>query len=357
MADTPGSTPHALMAALTAEPWRFEFFQALRLIECRFADRPRLGESTRAGDDPVRLGQAPELDFAPGSLAEWGSVEGVPLGRLLVRCLGLFGPNGPMPLHLTEYAHNRLHHEKDPTFARFADIFHHRMLSLFYRAWANARPVVGHDRPADDDFPHYVGALFGLGMETQWQRDAMADPAKFHFAGLLACQTRHPDGLRAIIRAYLGLATDIQEFVGEWMDIPVRDQTRLGVSPAIASLGFSTVVGARVWGCQHKFRIVLGPMEFAQYRALLPGGETLSELVAIVRNYIGDELAWDVKLLLKAEEVPPLGLTGNSLLGWTSWSGERDSTTAADDLCLNPFFRNYGKVDGFSREARCTRSH
>ena len=240
--------------------------------------------------------------------------------------------------------------EKDPTFARFADIFHHRMLSLFYRAWANARPVVGHDRPADDNFPHYVGALFGLGMETQWQRDAMADPAKFHFAGLLACQTRHPDGLRAIIGTYLGLATDIQEFVGEWMDIPVRDQTRLGVSPAIASLGFSTVVGARVWGCQHKFRIVLGPMGFAQYRALLPGGETLSELVAIVRNYIGDELAWDVKLLLKADEVPLFGLAGNSLLGWTSWSGERHSTTAANDLCLNPFFRNHGKVDGRRRE-------
>lgn len=352
MADTHGPAAHDLINALAAEPWRFDFFQALRLIECCHADRPRLGESIKAADDPVRLAQAPEMDFAPSALAGFEPAPGVATGRLRVRCLGLFGPNGPLPLHLTEYAHDRLKHHRDATFTRFADIFHHRMLSLFYRAWANTRPVVGYDRPDTDPFPLYVGALFGLGLSSQQRRDAMADPAKFHFAGFLACQTRHPDGLAAMIGAYLGLAVDIKDFVGEWMDIPVADQTRLGVSPAIASLGLSTVVGARVWGCQHKFRIVLGPMGFPQYRSLLPGGLGLNELVAIVRNYLGDELVWDVNLVLREDEVPDLVMNGQPQLGWTTWLGERADGSDADELCLNPFFRHHGQVDGLRRDAR-----
>ncbi len=352
MADTHGPAAHALIDALAAEPWRYDFFQALRLIECRYAGHPRLGKSIKAADDPVRLAQAPELDFAPSALAHFEPAPGVAMGRLRVRCLGLFGPNGPLPLHLTEYAHDRLKHHRDATFTRFADIFHHRMLSLFYRAWANARPVVGSDRPETDPFPLYFGALFGLGLSAQQRRDAMADPAKFHFAGFLACQTRHPDGLAAMIAAYLGLSVAIEEFVGEWMAIPAADQTRLGVSPAIGSLGLSTVVGARVWGCQHKFRVVLGPMGFPQYRSLLPGGSGLNELVAMVRNYLGDELVWEVNLVLREAEVPALVMDGQPQLGWTTWLGERAGGSDADELRLNPFFRAQGQVDGSRPEAR-----
>lgn len=330
---------HDLIAALAAEPWRFDFFQALRLIECLHKNKPRLGTSVKASDDPVRLAQEPEMDFAPAALAAFEP--GDP-SRLSVRCLGLFGPNGPLPLHLTDYAQTRIRQHKDPTFARFADIFHHRMLSLFYRAWANARPVVGYDRPESDRFGDYIGALFGIGMESQRNRDAMLDPAKFYFTGLLGCQTRHADGLAAIIGEFFGLAVDVEEFVGEWMDIPPEDQTRLGVSARIATLGASTVVGARVWGCQHKFRIVLGAMAIERYRSLLPGQQGLQELVAIVRNYIGDELVWDVNLILRHDDVPSLELDGGAQLGWTSWLGERVGETDARDLLLNPFFHASG---------------
>ncbi|MDD5036007.1 MAG: type VI secretion system baseplate subunit TssG [Methylococcaceae bacterium] len=339
MADQDRQATHALIQALRDEPWRFDFFQAMRLIECHHADKPRLGTSIKALDDPVRLAQAVEMDFAPSALSSWESgKEGLP-DRLVVRFLGLFGPNGPLPLHLTEYARDRIRHHGDRTFARFADIFHHRLLCLFYRAWADTQPTVYHDRPEVDRFGVYLGSLFGIGMPSLRERDAMSDRAKLLFTGLLSCQSKHADGLRAIVEAFLGVATYILEFVGEWMEISIQEQTRLGAREQAGRLGMSTVVGGRVFGCQHKIRLVLGPLAMARYRDMLPGGAGLFELIAIVRNYIGDELVWDVNLILRQEDIPPLRLDGGAQLGWTSWLGEKKDRSDADDLTLNPFLR------------------
>ncbi len=342
MADQDRAAADALIQ-LQSEPWRFDFYQAMRLIECRYADKPRLGKSIKASDDPVRLAQAVEMDFAPSALAAWESGNDGRRDRLLVRFLGLFGPNGPLPLHLTEYARDRSRNHDDPTFSRFADIFHHRMLSLFYRVWADVQPTVSYDRieqgNEEDRFSGYLGSLFGIDALYLRDRDSMPDRAKLHFAGLLSCQTRHADGLLAIVAHYFGIATRITEFVGEWMEITLREQTRLGMHEQAGKLGQSTVLGASVYGCQHKFRIVLGPMGLERYRFLLPGQFGLTELVAIVRNYIGDELVWDVNLILRKEEVPPLRLDGVAQLGWTSWLGNKTMGTDADDLTLNPYFR------------------
>jgi type VI secretion system protein ImpH len=339
MADTDRTATHDLIERLAREPYRFDFFEALRLIECRQAEKPRLGKSVKASDDPIRLAQQPELDFAPSTLAAFEpGADGSP-PRLSVRFLGLFGPNGPLPLHLTEYARERVRHHGDRAFSRFADVFHHRMLCLFYRAWANAQPTVCHDRPDSDRFAVYLGSLFGIGVPSVRNRDAMPDLAKLYFTGHLSGQTKHPEGLRALIGDFLGIPVTVREFVGEWMEIAAHEQSRLGISPHSASLGMSVVVGARVWGCQHKFRIVLGPMALDRYRAMLPGGKSLVELIAIVRNYVGDELVWDLNLVLRYQEVPSLQLDGSAQLGWTSWLGTRQGEKDADELRLNPHFQ------------------
>lgn len=320
------------------QPQQLDFFQLLRWVECRYRDKPRLGTSLTAVDDPIRLAQEPELDFAPASISSLTQTEsGVP--RLAVRFFGLFGPNGPLPLHLTEYARERIHHHHDRTFSRFADVFHHRLLSLFYRAWADARPTVSFDRPESDRFAFYVACLAGLGLPSLRNRDAMPDRAKLYLSGLLSGSARHPDGLAAIIREFFALQVTIREFVGEWMDIPEEDRLRLGLSPRLGTLGQSAVIGARVWGCQHNFTVVLGPMGLTEYLDFLPGRRSLIELVAIVRNYLGNELAWSVNLILATKMVPPLILDGSRQLGWTTWLGERRGRGDADDLLLNPFFR------------------
>jgi type VI secretion system protein ImpH len=226
------------------------------------------------------------------------------------------------------------------------------MISLFYRAWANARPTVSYDRPDSDRFSFYVGSLLGVGGEVFKQRDALNDRAKRYYAGHFSATSQSPGGLCAIISDILQTSVDVIEFVGEWMAIQRRDQTRLGIAPNTASLGESALLGAFVWGCQHKFRLILGPLTLAQYLALLPGGTILPQLIAIVRNYVGDAFVWEAQLILDKNQVPAeltLGkstssnaqrLNGEAQLGWSMWLGPRARDDDADDLLLNPFINS-----------------
>lgn len=347
MANTNGTTSESLIGLLSSEANRFDFFAAVRLLEALHPDKARFGNSVKAGDDPARFSQDPNLLFPPTSIAEYQHNDAHP-PRLAVNFFGLFGPNGALPLHLTEYARDRLHSYHDPTFARFADIFHHRMLSLFYRAWANSRPETTYDRPESDHFAFHIGALQGMAGESFRHRDAFEDHGKLFYCGHIARLSKNPAGLQAIIGEILNTKVRIEEFVGEWMEIQIQDQSRLGYSATVATLGQSLSLGKAVWGCQHKFRIILGPLKLKQYLSLLPGAEQFAQLLAMVRYYLGDELVWDVNLLLEKQQVPPeliLGspepddassMKGQAQLGWSMWLGPRPGHDDADDLMLNP---------------------
>lgn len=327
----------ALFAALARAPWEFGFCHTLRRLDCLQPERPRIGATPRPADDPIRLGQQPSLRFAPSELAVLERPEGGRPPRLLVYFLGLLGPNGPLPLHLTEHARERKRNAGDRSFARFLDSFHHRMLSLLYRAWGQAQPAVAFDRPEQDRFAAYLGHLSGTGSPAVLARDAMPDLAKRHYAGHLACQTRHPDGLRSILTGLLGLPVRIQEFVGHWLSLPPDCRLRLGDSPQTGALGQTTTIGGRVWDHQTKFRVQVGPLGLADYESLLPGGDALARLTAVVRNYVGDQLDWDLNPILAAAEVPPLKLGGGARLGWTTWVASGPLGRDGDDLKLDPF--------------------
>jgi type VI secretion system protein ImpH len=333
--DRTTADPVDLLEALRQKPYAFHFFQALRRLECRYRDQPRLGKATRLADDPVRLAQEPSMAFAPATLTAFDPGDDDRPPRLSEYFLGLFGPHGPLPVHLTEYARDRSRQHSDRTFARFADLFHHRMLSLFYRAWADTQPTVSFDRPETDRFNVYVGTSFGLGMPSLWNRDAAPDLGKFHYAGRLACQTRNPEGLEAILADFFKLPMRVDTFVGHWLPLDQASRCRLGETPATGLLGMTAVIGERVWDCQHRFRIVMGPMKLEEFQRFLPGSDSLRRLVAWVRNYVGDELLWDVNLILRKEEVPPLQLGEGTRLGWTTWLSSQPLTRDADDLKLD----------------------
>jgi type VI secretion system protein ImpH len=324
-----------LLDRLAQSPHRFGFYQAMRRLEAEFATQPRLGRSARPAEDRLRLCQEPSTIFCPSTLAAF-DMDGIDQRpRLSVNFFGLFGPDGPLPLHLTEYARDRTRNWRDPTFQRFADLFHHRALSLFYRAWADARPTVSFDRPWDDRFATYVASLIGLGAAALRGRDAMPDLTKLHFAGHFSNQTRHAEGLALILSAFFAMPVSTHCFIGTWLTLPDSDRTRLGEKPETSGLGHSVLLGARVWSRQDKFRLVFGPLALAQYERLLPGGASLRRLIAIVRNYAGDVLAWDVNMILKEAEVPPTRLGQSGRLGWTTWLGLRKPGTDAADLFLN----------------------
>lgn len=317
-------------------PYRYGFYHVLRLVECQNNRRPRLGATTRPADDPIRLGQNPSMSFAPSTLEKVESRNAYRPERLLVNFFGLFGPNGPLPLHLTEYALDRLNNENDPTLSRFADIFHHRLLTLFYRAWANAQPTVSLDRPESDRYSEYMASFIGLGSSSFRNRDRLQDFTKLHYSGRLSNHIKNADGLRDIIADYFKVTAQIKEFIGQWLEIPEDSCWRLGVSLDTGVLGVNTTAGNRAWECQQKFRIVLGPLDYADCKRFLPGSEGLRQLVAIVRNYIGDELAWDVNLVVKRKQVPATKLGSTSQLGWTTWLNRGWHHEDAGDITITP---------------------
>ncbi len=348
---SPAPPPSGIAAQVAAAPHAFDFNRVMRELEATHRDRPRFGRSSRPAQDAIRLAQDASVDFAPAMLSGWAPGEDGRTDRLVVYFFGLFGPDGPLPLHLTEYARDRLRNERDPTFQRFADMFHHRLLSLLYRAWADVRPAVAFDRPEADRFAAYIGALIGLDAGSLRDRDAMPDLAKMHFAGLLANQTRHADGLSAILSAFFTTPVRVESFVGAWLPLAAPDHTRLGSGGDKARLGGGALLGHRVWSRQHKFRLVIGPLTLLEYERLLPGGASFRTLVPIVRNYAGDVLAWDVQFVLRRREVPDIRLGRSGRLGWTTWLKPRRSLRDADDLVLDASADSNARAIGASADS------
>ena len=296
---------------------------------------PPLGESlSPAGRSRAFQAKAFHLVFAPSTLHDCRAGDAGKL-HLYVNFTGLLGPNGPMPLFVTEFAHDRQHNGHDNTMVAFFDIFHQRLLSLFYRAWAVNQKSVDLDRPKDSRFANYIGGLFGIGMDSLKNRDAVPDWAKLYFSGRLISQTRNAEGLGAIISEFFGMPALIQTFQGYWLTLPPDSVCKLGESPSSGSLGVTTIVGSRFWDCQLKFRVRLGPMKLADLQRLLPAGDSFKRLKAWVLNYISEEFFWDAQLVLKKEEVPATTLGGTSALGWTTWLKSVPMARDAEDLILN----------------------
>ncbi len=314
---TPAEARAHFLDLVARAPHRFDFYQVLRRLECLSPDLPRLGTAVGPGDEPIRLGQEPTLAFAPAVLANVTPQEAGP-PWLRVHFFGLLGPNGPLPLHLTEYVASRKRDAGDAAMGRFLDLFHHRMLLLFYRIWATAQPTADLDRPSTSRFATYVGALFGLASPSLRGRDALPDTAKLFYAGRLSARTKNAEGLAAVTGDFFKMPARVETFVGDWLDIPPDQQWTFGRGER--RLGFSTVMGAKVFSRSHKFRVVLGPLNRGQFQRMLPGQPGLARLTALVRNYAGDALAWDLRLILDDRTEEPLTL-GRSRLGWTSWLG------------------------------------
>lgn len=325
-----------LWRRLRHDPHAFDLFFTLRWLQARHPEQPRLGRAARPQAEPIRLGQDPSLAFAPATIAELLPPTAGQPERLTVWNFGLYGPNGPMPTHLTEYVRERQRQYDDPTLARFSDIFHHRLLLLFFRAWADAQPTVSLDRPGDSMFDRHLASLIGVGETSARQRDAVEDHAKLHMAGHMTRSTRNPEGLQRAIGSYFGVPVAMQEYCLHFLALEPSQQTRLSRHPCNSQLGVDTVVGSRVPDAQSKFRLRIGPLTLTQYERFLPDQPDFKALVDWVRNYLGIEYAWDFELVLQREEVPGTRLGGGTRLGWTSWMLDGPAPRDADDFRLAP---------------------
>ncbi|MGL5002024.1 MAG: type VI secretion system baseplate subunit TssG [Casimicrobium sp.] len=326
-----------LWTALEHAPYSFDLFFTLRMIEGRQRDLPRLGKAMHPYEERVRIGQQPTLVFAPATLAHAeriGNADGV--GKIWQYAFGLFGPNGPLPTHLSELAHERTTHAKDKTLVSFADIFHHRATVLFFRAWANAQSTNSLDREDDDSFTRYVGSLIGYGVPALEGRDRVTPHALRHVSGHFVRQTRNAEGLEQSLRIVLQTPAAVEMWRFGWLELDAPEQTQLGRLGADKGLGVGAVAGRRVPDRQHRFRLRLGAMPLGKYQQMLPIGQQFQHIIDWVRNYIGYEFEWDLQLVLRRDEVPSAQLGRHTQLGWTSWLTQTKRENDADDLVLSP---------------------
>ena len=330
----------ARLRSLETEPHRYTLLSAIRMLDCILRDEVPTGKSGRPSKESLRIGQRASLTFAPSSIANIEHRISDGKWHLHSHFLGLFGPNGPLPTHYSDFAEQRIKHHRDSTFSAFADIFHHRMASFFYRAWAASQPTVQLDRPETDRFSLYLSSLCGLGMKPLRNRDEMPDRAKLFFTAHLASQTRHSSGLKSILASFYQVNAEVVSFVSHWVPLPEDCIWKVGTSRPSGQLGRSITLGSRVRDCQQRFRIIMGPLDFQPFCQLLPNGGSMKRLRAIVDQYVGLELSWDVQLVLKKSEVPRIQLGKQGQLGWTTWLSSRTPARNADELIVNPTVRS-----------------
>lgn len=331
----------ALWADISRYPHRQELFQVMRRIASAYPQLPKFGQALRPSDEPLRITQEATLTFAPSAVSAVQIAPGA-LPRLMQRVFGLLGPNGPLPIHMTEQARERQMHHADPTLLRFLDMLTHRFAMQFYAAWAQAQPVVSLDRPGDSLHSAIVGSLFGLGNAASFARDPVGDYPKLYFAGRLSRSVRDAEGLQAWISSQFKVPVAIEPWSGHWMTLEPLDRSRLLRRGALG-LGRGVALGSRVWDVQHKFRIVVGALDWNQYAEFVPGGSALPALLALVRQYVGFEFEWDVRVILRREQVPSLQLSSDprrigariGALGQSTWLSTSKRLRDAGDYVVN----------------------
>jgi type VI secretion system protein ImpH len=311
---------------LAEEPYSFQFFQAVRLLHRLYPDRAPVGGFGMPGDEVVRFGCNPNLSFPAGEIAELEASDEGPW-RMTVNFMGLVGHLGVLPHHYSRLVMAR-DRARDPVLRDFLDLFHHRLTSLFYRAWARYRFYVVHELGQEDPVTAHLFDLVGLGSERSRQGLALDAARLLRYAGLLGPQQRSALALQQVLEDYFDVPVEVEQFTGGWYRVSAEAQFAVSDDRPLEStrLGGGALVGDEVWDPNSKARIVIGPLPLGRYQEFLPSGDAYRHLRALTRFFSDDQVEFELKLILSKDEVPPiaLGAEGQVPLGWSTWlSGGR----------------------------------
>ncbi len=335
MADVAGQ-PRPDLTLRPVEAQAIGFFELLRRLE---RDELRFGRSGGPGREPARLGQRIRMTMATRDVAAVRAGEGNRRPEVDVEVLGLLGPEGPLPLHITRWVQSRLSERwfalesdrasADTAFLDFCNMLQHRMLALYWRAWADARPEVQAEFGEAGRVAALIDCLAGValpGTQPATATPSLTDLKRRH-ATSLASGVQSPERLTRLLSDHLGAPVTLAEFVGEWVAIPPPLQSRLG--QAFCGLGQGAVAGARSFQRQMRIELALGPMPVALYQRLLDDRGLAADLVHLVLFAIGRELDVDFRLVLRRAEIPDPRL-GAARLGRTAWLSPRRDRDAGD---------------------------
>jgi type VI secretion system protein ImpH len=323
--------------AVAQEPYQHSFFRLMRYMERNSAAKPRIGDSITVSDDIAVISQEPYTAFPSSNVSALDRTpRGIP--RVHVKFLGMFGPHGALPLHVTETAH--IWGLRDPSFRHFVDVFSTRFLQLFYRAWADARPAGQFERPKQDRFQVYLGTFAGIGSPALRDTDDTTQVERIAYSGLVNSYVKSARRLEQLLRGIIKVDLKIIEWIGVWLALDRKDMTALGRNSA--TLGRDCIVGSQVYSISERFRVRIRCKDLVEYESLLPGSARAEKLARLVFFYIGYHKEFDIELGLKRALVPSLQLGKAGRLGLTAWVPSQSADggdTYVYDARYDPFGR------------------
>lgn len=336
-----------LFSALAADPQRWDVFAAAARLEAADPSRPRLGDALDPALDVVDLVHDADFSFPRTTVAGWSASGRRP--RLISRHLGMTGPMGPLPSHLTEIAIYERSRRGPRPFNEFLDLLSARPLQFFYRAWADASPCANAARPADDRFAGYLAAVAGvteLAFLSPATRPAMDDADRFDgwrrlpFGGHLA-SLRAPQPIAAVLSSLLGRPVAVMEAIGRWRTIPDDERTRLGRRDA--RLGSGATLGARFWGVEFDVAFAVRARSMADLDDLLPGGRAHRLLAEAARALLPHHINWRAHVAISEHHItaarlasrPATGAASGTRLGWTSWVAPKGRARIRRDITIH----------------------
>ncbi len=307
-----------LLEKLLAEPHRFSFFQAVMLLEASKRGAVPLGHQGPPSEEAVRLRSDVSLAFPKSDVSAIEDLgdHHTPQHRLTAAFMGLYGTTSPLPNFYSEAI--IMDEQEGGTLRGFFDLFNHRLLSLFYRAWTSYRPHVLFRSGGKDEFSDRLFCVAGLGSKGLKESESFPAVRALRYLGLLSQKPHSAESLAEMVRGYFHLPASVKQFVPS--RIALEDDQKAKLGKANCRLGEDLALGDLVPDRMGKFQVSVGPVGYDDYLTFLPGRENLEALKGIAQLFAPDCLDFDLQVTLKGEETPRLGvaLSHESYLGWTT---------------------------------------
>jgi type VI secretion system protein ImpH len=321
---------------LFAEPYRFNFFQAVRLLEFIQPHALSPGAGGHPEQEAVRFHSRVTFEF-PGSdvqaLTPAAGADARP--EMTVNFMSLGGAFGPLAAPDSELIVERSWY-KDYGLREFLDIFNHRLVALMYQIRKAHHVALTACAPDQGAVAGHLFSLLGLGLPALRDRlPGLPDRALLYYSGLLAKHPRSAIGLERLLSDYFQARVRVRQLEGVWRHLDASEWTRIGASGRNRTLGRDVVVGTRIWDQQGRFELRLGPLPLPRFRDFLPTGKALRRLCALTRFYAGPEFEFSFRLTIEAAEAPEARL-GSAQLGWTSWLKTRPFRRDDSQVELRP---------------------